>query len=332
MPSNLILPDSRSFSNSSIVRQVLTSYDAVSSQVRSEAEDFISRTITENSESTGTGGISNDAFRMVIWFLAAIDESVLTARVVNQQRDMLEKAAGKEDPEELEVYCRKIGLDVGYDVEEEIFSVDLEDFLHYTRRVSGARYRLIYQAVRGGRVYSLQDTVAKLIRERFVALTFGIVDSIDSRKARDVLGENAEFADSMKKLYREYHEKRRVELGEINFNLFPPCIKEYLKELGDGINLPHIARLALASFLHKVGMESEKIMELFRTAPDFDPRTTEYQVKHIAGEISGVEYSPPKCATLQANHICYKGDDTLCAQEWLRHPLWYYEVKKRKKN
>lgn len=328
MPAELIIPDETLFTDSDSVVSVLRSNDINSSRTRAEAEEFISRSVEEKQ---GALGLSLEAFRLSLWFLAAIDESVLTARVVNQQRDYLENAVRKSNPEDVEEYARKAGLNIFYDLEEAVFTIPVEEFLRSTRRLSGARYRLVYQAVSNGKVYCIQETVAKVLREHFVARTFEIVDMIDAKHAREVLGERSEFAERMKKLYKENHAKKTMELGEIDFRLFPPCIKEYLKELHDGINLPHIARLTLASFLHKVGMKSENIAELFKTAPDYDPRITEYQVKHIAGEISGIEYSPPKCATLQANHICYKGDDTLCNQEWLRHPLWYYEVKKRKK-
>lgn len=329
MTPSLIIPDEKSFTKPSEIEFILNSNDSSASRIRNEAEEFIARSVEERGISPGIG---NDAFRLALWILAAIDESVLTARVINQQRDYLENSLRKENPEDVEEYAGKVGIGVTYDVTDGLFSIPVEEFLRSTRRLSGSRYRLRSQAVRGGLVYAVQETVAKVIREHFVARTFEIVDRIDVSSAREILGEWSEFAQRMKKLYRENHAKKTMELGEIDFKLFPPCIKEYLKELHDGVNLPHIARLTLASFLHKVGMKGENIAEQFKTAPDFDPRTTEYQVKHITGEISGVEYSPPKCATLQANHICYKGDDTLCNQEWLKHPLWYYEVKKRKKN
>lgn len=329
MPPTLIIPEEKGFTDASSIEKILLSNDSDSSRTRKEAERFISGSVEEKGV---TGGISTEGFKLAVWILAAIDESVLTARVINQQRDYLEKTLGKENPEDLEEYAAKVGIGITYDVTDRIFSIPVEQFLRNTRRLSGSRYRLINQAVRDGLVYAGQEVMAKIIREHFVARTFEIVDRIDSRTARDTLGEWSEFADRMKRLYKENHAKKAMELGEIDFKIFPPCIKEYLKELHDGINLPHIARLTLASFLHKVGMKSKDIAEQFKTAPDYDPRTTEYQVKHITGEISGVEYSPPKCTTLQANHICYKGDDTLCNQEWLKHPLWYYEVKKRKRN
>lgn len=329
MPTSLIILDEEAFTNRADIESLLKSNDSISSRLRKEAEEFISRSVEEKA---GPMGIETGAFKLAIWILSAIDESVLTARVINQQRDYLEKSLNRVIPEDLEVYAGKAGIGISYNVTDELFSIPFEEFLKNARRLSGSRYRLVYQAIRDGLVYAGQETMAKLIREHFVARTFGIVDMIGVREAKEVLGERQEFAERMKKVYRENHAKKTMELGEIDFKLFPPCIKEYLKELHDGVNLPHIARLTLASFLHKVGMKSESIAEQFKTAPDYDPRTTEYQVKHITGEISGVEYSPPKCTTLQANHICYKGEDTLCNQEWLKHPLWYYEVKKRKTN
>jgi len=95
--------------------------------------------------------------------------------------------------------------------------------------------------------------------------------------------------------------------------------------------VPHTGRFAIVSFLHTIGLNADKIMELFSTAPDFDASKSEYQVRHITGEISGTEYSPPECSTMKSYGICYN-PDRLCQQEWMTHPLKYYRSTKRRKD
>jgi DNA primase large subunit len=119
-------------------------------------------------------------------------------------------------------------------------------------------------------------------------------------------------------------------MGPIDDASFPPCMKTILTMMRAGENVPHTGRFAIVSFLHTIGMSADRIMELFSTAPDFDARKSEYQVRHITGEISGTEYSPPECSTMKSYGICYNPDQ-LCQQEWMTHPLKYYRSAKRRR-
>ena len=332
MPQSLIVLNTENFRNPVWVKETVQSNEPAKARIRKESESFIRGVIEDDSEKNVVGA-GTDAFTLSLWILAAIDENVLTARVINQQRDVIERELLKlVNPEDIEEYARNIGLDITYSVIDEVFRIGFDTFLKNTRRLSDSKYRLIYQPLKGGSIQASSRVIAKVIREYFVAKAFEIVDGIDHTAAVESLGDKAEFAASMKKLYKEVSAKRKIDLGSVDVKLFPPCIREYMSEMSSGINLPHLARLALASFLHKVGMDNRDIADLFKTAPDYDEKTTLYQISHITGEISGTEYSPPKCSTLQTNHLCYKGNDTLCNQEWLKHPLWYYEIKKKHKN
>lgn len=331
MQQSLIVLDPENFEKTRWVEGTIQSNEPNKARIRKESEVFIKGVIEDDSEKNIVG-VGTDAFTLSLWILAAIDENVLTARVINQQRDIIERELLKlDDPEDIEEYAKTIGLDVTYSVIDEVFMIGFDAFLKNTRRLSDSKYRLIYQPLKGGNIYASTKVMAKVIREFFVAKAFEIVDGIDHDIAVKALGDMAEFAAAMKKLYKEISAKRRIDLGSVDVKLFPPCIRQYMNEMKDGVNLPHLARLTLASFLHKVGMENKEIADLFKTAPDYDEKITLYQISHITGEISGTEYSPPKCTTLQTNHICYKGNDPLCNQEWLKHPLWYYEIKKKHK-
>lgn len=81
---------------------------------------------------------------------------------------------------------------------------------------------------------------------------------------------------------------------------YPPCIRKMLEELEMSINLPHNARVALAIYLIKAGLDDAKIKEAFRKAPDFSERTTSYQIEYLRKK----GYSMPSCATMDSYGIC----------------------------
>ncbi|MEC8171591.1 MAG: hypothetical protein VX057_04640, partial [Candidatus Thermoplasmatota archaeon] len=64
-------------------------------------------------------------------------------------------------------------------------------------------------------------------------------------------------------------------------------------------------------------------------APDYDADTTSYQV----GQIYEREYTPHGCSSLKTNARCpvQIGEDPLCDQEWLTHPLKYIRAKQRRR-
>ncbi|MEM0158835.1 MAG: DNA primase regulatory subunit PriL [Thermoplasmataceae archaeon] len=271
-----------------------------------------------------------DDFRLVLWILKAIDSLPLTLRVVNRMRDAVERYLNSEDndSEDAQDNLIRLGIEATYDAEVKLFSVPVSTFITFSSRLSGPKYRLIYQSISGGKVLCGREMASKLAREAFVRNAMSVYSRINRAEAQEVLSGMANYLDEIRLALEKSGISQTVELGDVDYNLFPPCVKTYLTQMHDGVNLPHLARFTLVSFLHKAGMSSEKIIELFRTAPDFNEKFTTYQVNHITGTISTTEYSPPKCSVLASNHLCYKGDDTLCNQPWLKHPLQYYSVKK----
>jgi len=85
--------------------------------------------------------------------------------------------------------------------------------------------------------------------------------------------------------------------GEKNF---PPCIAKLIEDLKMSENLPHTARWVLGVYLAKVGMETEAIVELFSSAPDFNAETTRYQIEHIKKR----DYTMPSCSTMESYGLC----------------------------
>ena len=310
----------------SSVREIVESREHALSETRMTAIDCIDDLVSDEYKPRI---VSNVTFMLTLWLLRYLDESVLTSKFINGQRDILTSELDVFADEDIEDYCHRMGMHLDFDVEREIFSVPFDTFIRNNTRISGEKYRLSYQPVNKGTVYANRDVVIKIAREFFVKSAFRTVENISMNDVVDVFEPYADFISSMRILYDQLKSSRKVDLGAVDSTKFPPCIREYISEMKSGVNLPHLARFTLVSFLHKTGMTSGEIIELFKTAPDYNEKMTVYQVNHVTGEISGTEYSPPKCAVLKSNHLCYMGEDTLCNQEWLRHPLQYYQIKKK---
>ncbi|MGC8609654.1 MAG: DNA primase regulatory subunit PriL [Thermoplasmata archaeon] len=321
----MILPDEKTCLDRKNIERIINDSTPGGLKGKISAKNFIKAAI-DGAETFSE--IDPDSFIFSLWMLAAINENIITARSIILQRTVLENSLNGHEDEDIADYANKIGISVRYS--DEIFKVPMPDFLKYTARVSGNRYRLAYQAIDAGVVLCRKEVFIKIVREAFVQSAFKIIDSLDPDIAGQILLPYIQEITDLKDHYKRRSREADVS-SVIDAKYFPPCVKAFITQLRDGTNLPHMARLTLASFMHKVGAGDEDIAKLFVNAPDYDENITMYQVRHISGEISGIEYSPPKCDTLRSNHLCYMDDDRLCNQEWMKHPLTYYEIKRKRK-
>lgn len=313
------------------ITRLLQSNDPKSGQIRRHAVRLIIEAMGNESTKEVTSIDDLICLPLSLWILRNVDEHLLTSRVLNHSRDLVDDfiRSAKVIPDYVPDYARRYGVQMEYQEEDSTYAIPASEFVTYTSRLSGFRYRLVYQNVISGVVYADRETAAKVIREAFVRKAFHVYSTIGKGDTTRVLQPIRASIDQIVSTLESSGIKKNFDLGEVDFDLFPPCIKEFISQMQDGVNLPHMARFTLVSFLHNIGMNNDGIIGLFKTAPDFRESLTTYQVNHVTGEISGTEYSPPKCTVLQSNHLCYKGDDTLCAQDWLNHPLKYYTVKKK---
>jgi DNA primase large subunit len=90
----------------------------------------------------------------------------------------------------------------------------------------------------------------------------------------------------------------------------PPCVKHALDVMDKGENLPHSARLMLATYMLAVGKPVDEIVAMFQNAPDFNEKITRYQVEHLAGtKGSRTKYSVPSCEKLRNENLCFATQD-----------------------
>jgi DNA primase large subunit len=294
-----------------------------------EALDYLSGLIRKyNKEEEYNITLGKKAFAIVMWMLRYINENGLTSRFVITQRDVFEKELhriSREVNENIIFYSDSAGINAVMDGDN--FKIPFDFFIKNNRKLSGFKYRLVYQKLRAGQIIVSKEQFIHLLREDFVVKIMDIYNEISPGDSQNIFRKYIDQLDLIKKEFLEIKAKSTISLGDVDFTMFPPCIKTYITQMRDGENLAHLARFTLVSFLHNAGMTNDDMIALFKTVPDFKEDLTTYQVNHITGIISGTEYSPPKCATLQSNHLCYMGDDLLCQK--IKHPMQYYERKKR---
>ncbi len=207
-------------------------------------------------------------------------------------------------------------------------SVHFTDYLRHSSDMRSEEWKLVNQELDRGRVPVNQKKLARLLQH-------AIKDKIEAElplPVNDIIIES--FRNSID-LVREESAKRMAQFkqegyGRVSFLRIPPCMKGILEMMKKGENVPHVGRFAITSFLHLIGMSNDEIVALFATSPDFKEQLARYQIDHITGKTSGVEYTPPECSTMKTQGICFDPDD-LCRKKWMNHPLTYYRVKGKKR-
>ncbi len=231
-------------------------------------------------------------------------------------------------------FVMRVASDLNFPLElgdSEDFRMHFSDYLIYSSSMRDAAWKLINQELKGGYI--------PMTKRRAVRLMQNAIESKISEKLPLPLPDDVKdyFRKDTKRLEILVAEAKsrfsESDLGEYSPERLPPCIKHVMAMAQQGINIPHMGRFALVSFLNAIGMEEEEIMAVFALSPDFREDLTRYQVEHITGISSGIEYNVPECSTMKTNGLCFaeEDNDSLCRKDWLKHPLQYYRIKGEEK-
>ena len=217
----------------------------------------------------------------------------------------------------------------------EEYWVPMIDFIELCPKISGNYWRLVNREMKDGWV-CLEAGAGETSRERASRLT--------KERIREILKEScqqrmnrmddefaAKFSDPVERITGLLSERVQEEMpmtAAIRGD-WPPCFESAVSELNQGVNVNHVGRVFLAAFSKSIGLSREQTCGFFANAPDYEPDTTNYQV----GQIFERDYTPHGCSSLKTNARCpvSLGDDSLCDQEWLTHPLKYIRVKQRRR-
>jgi len=303
------------------------------SRYRRDAFDYIENLIKKYSDNRKYYiTLEKETFAITLWILKYINENSLINRFIIEQRDVFENKIieiSKENYDNIIQYFDALGIHNTSVENNNFFKIPFDIFIRYNKKLSGNTYRLIYQMLNNGYVYIDIDQVAHILREYFVFKMHETYNKMKYEDANYIFEGFYSILDKLKEDFIKENSKNTMNLGKVDFSIFPPCVKEIINEIKDGGNPSHMARFTLATFLHKIGMGNNEIVKIFSNTADFDEKSASYQVDHLTGVISGTEYTPPKCSTLKSNHLCYMGDDPLCPH--IKHPLQYYEIKAKDK-
>ena len=229
-------------------------------------------------------------------------------------------------------YLSGIKIEGGDDT---IYWVPVSDFIELCPKISGAYWRLANRPVRDGWVRmdpasgeNSRQRTSRLLKER----VRGYLDATCRQRMEKMSDEfAAQFSDPVERIVGmlALRVKEEMPVSAAVREDWPPCFESAVSELNQGVNVNHVGRVFLASFSKALGHSQEQTCGFFSGAPDYSPDTTSYQVAHIYER----EYTPHGCAALKTNARCpvQAGDDSLCDQEWLTHPLKYIRAKQRRR-
>ena len=257
--------------------------------------------------------------------VSCINDRFLTKRYALAESVRMNKLLGEENANSVISIAKELGVDAV--VRDDVLMMHFTDYLRLSSRIKSMEWKLVNSELFEGRVFLSNERFCRAIQNALQdriesELPLNVPNDMRSAVSRDVKHAEIAFND-MKSKYGDNVG------GDVSVPEFPPCMRSLLAGTQNGLNLPHSGRFALVSFLHALGMDSEQIMALFAKSPDFDESKTIYQVRHITGEGSGTEYTPPECSTMKSYGICFDPDD-LCANEKVVHPLIYYRIKRSK--
>jgi DNA primase large subunit len=300
-------------------------------------EGVDSATTIDLSSDLGKMTESLSFFYAMLVVCASFNERLL-ARWVEGEASRADQLFGM-DKENFDILARSYLSDIKEVREraggEVTYWVPISDFIELCPRISGNYWRLINRPLKGGWVCmnsgageSSRKRTARLIKERIREdLTNSCVERMN--KMDDSFAQL--FIDPVERVTKLLSEQVKEEMP-MNASIradWPPCFESAVGELSQGVNVNHTGRLFLASMSLAMGLSQEQTCGFFANAPDYNADTTSYQINQI---FEG-KYTPHGCAALKTSARCpvSPGDDRLCDQEWLTHPLKYLKAKQRRR-
>ncbi len=197
---------------------------------------------------------------------------------------------------------------------ETFASMKVIDFLKIN--FNSNQMKLVNKRVENGAVFLSKNDFLRVVSQKvFLIIRNSLPVELDSTPKKILLKVKEINSD----LEKNYSKKLISSFyGPIKPEFFPPCMKELYSKLLNGENIPHLARFAIASFLIQLGASEKQLIDLFRKTPNFNEKTTSYQVKRLISKKDS--FSSPSCAKLREYDLCVND----CS---VKHPLQFYKNK-----
>lgn len=179
-------------------------------------------------------------------------------------------------------------------------------------------YALVNVEIDKGKVLLDKEKLAKLISQYVYN---GILNTkIDKKDVKNKMF--LFFVDELKK-DRRYAIPE--DLGKVEFEAFPPCMRKIYHDLQSEEKVGHMPRFVFSTFLAAIKMPIEEAINLFKNQPNFSEKKTRYYLEHSYGlKSSKTKYSVPACSKMESYGVCYRDDSC----RW-SHPMTYYAKMKK---
>ncbi|MCI0504327.1 hypothetical protein L0Y65_06500 [Candidatus Micrarchaeota archaeon] len=245
------------------------------------------------------------AARMILGHLR---NSYLTNAFAVNESKRVRDCLDKDDERTVDAVAAQFGIATANEGRK--LTVALPTYLRYSTR--NPHYRLINRRLVRGRVEINYEEKKRLIEEAVkkhmesVPLVKDPPDMIKAAGAR---------------LVAELPKTESRVLGTVKAGDHPPCVMRLLDEMNKHTNLPHQARLYLATYFLAIGTSEDEINRMFSMLPDYSEKITRYQVGHIRKK----GYNVASCATVMTYGLC-------CAVCRIGSPLNWHSLDDSRKN
>lgn len=188
-------------------------------------------------------------------------------------------------------------FDCYYD--EEYFYVDV---LEYIRKTDGLNKRAVYEGNVIIRKYHENKSLKK-VSEDVIESICDHVYLLLKDPIKEVPSEFQNYVSMFNNLF--FDEVKEITRFPLDLNKLPPCIKKIYFDLVNGENVPHMARFVIATFFINIGVEKEKIVDLFRNQENFNEKRTIYHIEYLMGERGcGKRRMCPNCDKIKEYGLC----------------------------
>jgi len=185
----------------------------------------------------------------------------------------------------------------------EYYKIKVVDYVKRSVHFHEEEWKLINRSVKDGYVYLNANEIVRLFRNELSLL---IVEKVKNMKLATFPNQVINKSQKLKSYWESVNRTYNINYG-LKKSVTPPCIQHLYDSIEKGENLPHSARLLLATFLLFSGKSIEDIIEVFKKLPDFKENVTRYQLEHLSGKKGGSKkYFVPSCEKIKLEELCYQ--------------------------
>jgi len=253
--------------------------------------------------------------RMIV---VAIDNDYLLRRYALTEAKKAYEGLKEEEFEFIQMIAKE------FDIELDGNKIHFVDYLKYAPTWD-IKWKLVNKKLKAGYVFIRKNEVARILQEAIRKKIYNeLVNLFAPPEVKKAFKD--EIMEIRNKLILK-QKKEEIRKGEIKYEDFPPCMQSLISAIKSGLNVPHVGRFTIVTFLNAIGQSVDEILKLFSSSPDFNEEKTRYQIEHITGRISGTIYATPKCDTIRTWGLCNATEEC----RGIRHPLIFYKRKRRRK-